>query len=1677
MNSVKSRYMQLTEEGRQTLLERIRACGKEFGIYPLSPEQRRMWFLYKTSSDKAEYNVTYSIKIEGSLDKALLCKALRALFDKQRVFKSRILDLSDETFQIVENDTEPELRELSESTEKRLAAIFTDEYQKIFDLENETPIRTTLITVEDGSYILLISVHHIFFDGWSANILKNDLLSCYNALASDEELPVVRYQYYDYALEAERSPERFDSDRKYWGELLEYANIYTQIPADKLKKPVSDSASVYHRLELKDKAAADEFCRGRHISPYSLYMAAYALTLSVFSGEKSVAAGTPVLNRNDSRWSNIIGFFSNTIPIFVDIPDSKEAFLAAVHERVVDGLDHGAYQLDEMASDLKLKREAGFNPLFQSTFALRNDMLLGHSASEKSDINMTTARAEHDSVMQFDLMGYVNDSENDYCIDFSARSARFSQERLDSIAEVYSVVLKQLLSDETNTVSDCTASIGNVSISSAVPLEVLDILSADSRITEPEIIIFGDYLFIYYQSVAPVDLEQLNAQLRNIALSKPFWIRLGEYPLVDGRTDREGLTRLALEILADVKCSIKKMRMSNEVISYDLTAEYSPVKKKFCHLTSMGVSAFGDNESDENPSEITEPSLLCGGDLPETSWRLVTDILKTAVEKRPDTEIICVKNGGAVTKTTYSGLYEKALNVAANLQNVGYKKGDRLILEISDIHDMLVMFWGIALAGMTALPLLPPQDYNFMEKSSARTRLKNVWNIAHCPDIVGGRDEYDSLTQLEYGMKIRSVDELTREYGHTFTPVEINEYDTVMMMFTSGSTGLPKGVEIHHHRIICRSLGYIDHYPNVMDNEILMNWMPMEHVGGLVMSHIQGVSTAAMQIEVESIEILKRPLFWLELIDRYRVTSTWAPNFAYGMLLDHKDEIREMDIDLSSVKHILNGGEAINYNSCDELLRLLAEKGLDYACMNPCWGMTETTSGILSSERFGEIKYNNSVAVGTLFAGNYVRIVDADNNPVHMGDIGRLQVKGESVFTGYYELDEENAVSFTKDGWFDTGDLAMIKEGEVIITGRNKEIIIVNGVNVSCLDIEKNIEEIQQIQTGTVGVSAIKDEETNQDQIVIFYGESDQSQRRIIQDQISRIMMSSYGFGFDYLVPIPVDEIPRSAIGKIEKKLLVKQFCQGELKAQATGTGDRIPMWFFDTVDEKSAIGEAAADDVGRIVRFSAADTPNGSAEELEQFCRLVAGHDSSSFIAAVPAESASTGVISGFCASVVQENTGIKLRTVLHSGDISDDVLLRELADTERCGVRNTIVRIDNGIRTVEKLRRIDVDGLLPVRSSFKKGGVYVLIGGFGGIGSLFTNRLTKSFGASVYIIGRKAPETVSAQLESLGMDADVSYISCDVSSPGQLKVVLNKIASQTKIDGIISFLSAGPEDFDAARKEDFIAVNKTAATIRSELKSVISAFGDIDEFLKDKNGIDFIAFTSVTGLFGGHAYSTYSAGSRFIYDFTLSSDGNNYFAFAWSKWKNLGLSSGDTDNDNISAEYAGYHLISGKQGVTSAEALLAMDIHRAIIGLNSDKPALHMVYPILFNVTAEDVKTTICYTVSGEEMMASVDGAELVNRESKLFLAIDAQLEERMMEIWKRVLLISELSPTDSFFEAGGNSLKLISLIDKINEEFGTELSVADLYNNPSVKMITALITQDSAGDSSDDENIIMI
>lgn len=173
-----------------------------------------------------------------------------------------------------------------------------------------------------------------------------------------------------------------------------------------------------------------------------------------------------------------------------------------------------------------------------------------------------------------------------------------------------------------------------MNISSEIPPEVLDILDSDSRINQPEVIIFGDYMFIYYLSAVVIDVEQTDIRLREKFLSKPFWIRLGEYPVSDGVTDRKILARLALDILSGVKDSVRLLRMNSEVISYDITAEYSPAEKKFCHIMPAG-NAVAETDGG-NFTETNEPSVLYGGELPETSWRLVTDILKDAIEKCPD---------------------------------------------------------------------------------------------------------------------------------------------------------------------------------------------------------------------------------------------------------------------------------------------------------------------------------------------------------------------------------------------------------------------------------------------------------------------------------------------------------------------------------------------------------------------------------------------------------------------------------------------------------------------------------------------------------------------------------------------------------------------------------------------------------------------------------------------------------------------------------------------------------------------------------------------------------------------------------------------------------------------------------------------------------------------------------
>ncbi|HEU0253461.1 MAG TPA: AMP-binding protein, partial [Pyrinomonadaceae bacterium] len=397
--------------------------------------------------------------------------------------------------------------------------------------------------------------------------------------------------------------------------------------------------------------------------------------------------------------------------------------------------------------------------------------------------------------------------------------------------------------------------------------------------------------------------------------------------------------------------------------------------------------------------------------------------------------------------------------------------------------------------------------------------------------------------------------------------------EVALILLTSGSTGMPKGVVQTHRRIVGRSAATAQ-MNNFSSADVSLNWFPLDHVGGLIMFHVRDVCVGARQIQVPTHAILSDPLKWLDLIERYRVTITWAPNFAYALINDRLTDKGSRNWDLSSLRFILNGGEAVVARTARRFLELLAPFGLPATAMHPAWGMSETCSGVTYSDRFTRESTSDDdsfVEVGGPVPGISIRITDAQDQPVAEETIGRLQVKGISVLSEYYKNPEVNQQSFTKDGWFITGDIGFLRDGRLTITGREKDVIIVNGANFYSHEIESVVEEIEGVEVSFTAACPISQPGSDTDRLAIFFHtpSSDWQQRLSLINEIRQRVVRSIGVNAEFVIPVEQDEIPKTAIGKIQRSLLVERFNQGDFDLilkqieLQSGRSKTLPDWFF----------------------------------------------------------------------------------------------------------------------------------------------------------------------------------------------------------------------------------------------------------------------------------------------------------------------------------------------------------------------------------------------------------------------------------------------------------------------------------------------------------------------------------
>lgn len=567
------------------------------------------------------------------------------------------------------------------------------------------------------------------------------------------------------------------------------------------------------------------------------------------------------------------------------------------------------------------------------------------------------------------------------------------------------------------------------------------------------------------------------------------------------------------------------------------------------------------------PLAIADGELLASD--PDAPTTLAQVLEKTAGEidgKR----IIYLQRDGTEIVQSYQELLEEAQKILAGLRKQGLNPQDKVILQLENNWEIIPAFWGSILGGF--VPTIMEVSPTYAESNPVAHKLGQIWQFLDSPFIItkeGWQEKIQSFLP-ESEKKVSSIETLRHNApDKNYYPSQPEE--TAFFNLTSGSTGLPKCVQLTHRNLIARARGanILNHH---QPEEIILNWLPFDHIGSISDWHIRGVELGCKLVYAPKEYILGRALNWLDLIDKYRVTHSWSPNFAYSLINDWLDREQNQAWDLSCVEFLLTAGEAVSAQAVEEFLEKMAGYGLRKTAIRPAFGMAELGSGITyyqptaetpltfhrvdKSSLTGTIKrveaeHTNSdvfADLGPVIPGVTIRIVDEENSVLPEDTIGRLQVSGDAVSPGYYNNPEANKESFREDGWFETGDLGFISNGQLVLTGRAKETIIINGANYYSHEIEAVVEEIEGIEVSYTAACAVRDRDGATDKLAIFFQATTQKDEELqgLLQKIRQQVLGKIGVNPDYLIPVAIEAIPKTAIGKIQRLQLSQRFENGE---------------------------------------------------------------------------------------------------------------------------------------------------------------------------------------------------------------------------------------------------------------------------------------------------------------------------------------------------------------------------------------------------------------------------------------------------------------------------------------------------------------------------------------------------
>jgi len=522
---------------------------------------------------------------------------------------------------------------------------------------------------------------------------------------------------------------------------------------------------------------------------------------------------------------------------------------------------------------------------------------------------------------------------------------------------------------------------------------------------------------------------------------------------------------------------------------------------------------------------------------------------------------------------SYGQLSDRASMLLFDFQEAGLKPGDQLIIQQKDNQTFLEAFWACMLGGIVPVPIAVGIS------DEHRAKLFRVFTKLERPHLYTTQENLDRLNQFaeqanlhESIQTVRSktlLSNLMEEHGERGVQHTPQLDDVCFIQFSSGSTSEPKGVVLTHRNVLV-NLNAITQGAGHTPDDVSLSWMPLTHDMGLLGFHLNMIAVGMSQCLMPTDLFSRRPLLWMEKVSELKATITCSPNFGYKHFLKALGNKRLEQVDLSHVRVIYNGAEPISVDLCQQFLDALVPYKLPASSMFTVYGLAEATLAVAFPEQgkpyrvmyldrhamrmadtvqFVNPAHKDAVAFaveGKPVVDMQVKITDDNNKTLPPNHIGLVQIKGPSVTAGYYLDEDANRNALTGDGWLNTGDLGFLNNaGELVITGREKDIIFSNGMNYYPHDIETVALQIQELELGKVVAYGLRQPNAESDELLIFilYRAEISDFIGIVRDVMRHINEQT---GLEVVHVIPVNRIPKTTSGKLQRRLLGDAYLNGE---------------------------------------------------------------------------------------------------------------------------------------------------------------------------------------------------------------------------------------------------------------------------------------------------------------------------------------------------------------------------------------------------------------------------------------------------------------------------------------------------------------------------------------------------